>query len=104
MKQTIQLFHAAWRDLSEPELDIPDPDYHEDEDSPPSNGNVYVPKFKNTVLGRSKTVHGTTGPTKNAQGLIEPRKLPNPVLDSREHQDLHRELAMNKKRSVRHLL
>lgn len=31
--------------------------------------------------------------------LIKPKKLINPVKTSRNHQDLHRELLMNQKRS-----
>lgn len=31
--------------------------------------------------------------------LIKPKKLINPVKNSRNHQDLHRELLMNQKRS-----
>lgn len=31
--------------------------------------------------------------------LIKPKKLINPVKSSRNHQDLHRELLMNQKRS-----
>lgn len=33
--------------------------------------------------------------------LIKPKKLINPVKSSRNHQDLHRELLMNQKRSGR---
>lgn len=36
--------------------------------------------------------------------LIKPKKLINPVKNSRNHQDLHRELLMNQKRSERHTL
>lgn len=32
--------------------------------------------------------------------LIKPKKLINPVKNSRNHQDLHRELLMNQKRSA----
>lgn len=32
--------------------------------------------------------------------LIKPKKLINPVKSSRNHQDLHRELLMNQKRSA----
>lgn len=31
------------------------------------------------------------------EGLIMPRKLPNPCLQSRDHRDLHRELLFNQK-------
>lgn len=34
--------------------------------------------------------------------LIKPKKLINPVKNSRNHQDLHRELLMNQKRSEDH--
>uniref|UniRef100_A0A8C4N249 Family with sequence similarity 107 member A n=1 Tax=Eptatretus burgeri TaxID=7764 RepID=A0A8C4N249_EPTBU len=34
------------------------------------------------------------------QGLIKPKKLPNPVKASRTHQDMHRELLMNCRRGV----
>ena len=33
--------------------------------------------------------------------LIKPKKLINPVKNSRNHQDLHRELLMNQKRSAK---
>lgn len=35
----------------------------------------------------------------DCEELIKPKKLINPVKSSRNHQDLHRELIMNQKRS-----
>uniref|UniRef100_UPI00358F074D protein FAM107B-like n=1 Tax=Myxine glutinosa TaxID=7769 RepID=UPI00358F074D len=36
----------------------------------------------------------------DSQGLVKPKKLPNPVKASRTHQDMHRELMMNCRRGV----
>ena len=64
------------------EVDIPDPDY--DDTDPPSGG-----------VSRSR-IHSS--PSKDSgSGLVVPKKLPNPVLESKERQDLHRELLMNQK-------
>ncbi|KYO33181.1 protein FAM107B-like [Alligator mississippiensis] len=41
--------------------------------------------------GTYRTVSGTSG-------LIEPKKLPNPVKESKNHRDLHRELLFSHKR------
>lgn len=92
--------------LAEANVDIPEPDYHEEEEEGEGEGQTngqrhlpYAPKFKDTVMGRAKAP-ASSGPIINAEGLIEPRKLPNPVLESREHQELHRELFMNKKMGI----
>ncbi|ELT96941.1 hypothetical protein CAPTEDRAFT_186878 [Capitella teleta] len=89
-----------YSDELESRVEIPDPDYHEDEYCDEQKGNKFVPKFKHTALGRSGSNPVPSGPHLNADGLIEPRKLHNPVLESREHQDLHRELYMNKKMGI----
>ena len=37
------------------------------------------------------------GPLVDSQGLILPRKVFNPCLDSKDRQDLHKELLFNKR-------
>lgn len=55
--------------------DVPEPDYHEAE------------------LANGSSAHRPS----DGSGLVGPKKLPNPVLDSKERQNLHRELLMNQK-------
>ena len=42
----------------------------------------------------------TSKPEYDEEGLITPKKLPNPVLDSRDHKDLKKEIAWNKKAGI----
>ena len=39
-------------------------------------------------------------PDYDEEGLIQPKKLLNPVLDSRDHMDLKKEIAWNKKAGI----
>ena len=39
-------------------------------------------------------------PEYDEEGLIIPKKLPNPVLDSRDHKDLKKEILWNKKAGI----
>ena len=39
-------------------------------------------------------------PDYDEEGLIQPKKLLNPVLDSRDHKDLKKEIAWNKKAGI----
>ena len=39
-------------------------------------------------------------PEYDEEGLIIPKKLPNPILDSRDHKDLKKEIAWNKKAGI----
>ena len=39
-------------------------------------------------------------PDYDEEGLIIPKKLPNPVLDSRDHKDLKKEILWNKKAGI----
>ena len=42
----------------------------------------------------------TSKPEYDEEGLITPKKLPNPVLDSRDHKDLKKEIQWNKKAGI----
>ena len=42
----------------------------------------------------------TSKPEYDEEGLITPKKIPNPVLDSRDHKDLKKEIAWNKKAGI----
>ena len=42
----------------------------------------------------------TSKPEYDEEGLIIPKKLPNPVLDSRDHKDLKKEILWNKKAGI----
>ncbi|XP_053106483.1 protein FAM107B-like [Hemicordylus capensis] len=44
--------------------------------------------------------HGTYQASEIHRGLIEPKKLPNPVKESRHHRDLHRELLFTHRRGM----
>ena len=39
-------------------------------------------------------------PDYDEEGLIIPKKLPNPILDSRDHKDLKKEILWNKKAGI----
>ena len=74
-------------------VDIPEPDYHngddDDDDDDVTNGESPLgsPSDKSPFM-----------PAEGSDGeLILPKKLANPNLESREKQDLHRELMMNYK-------
>lgn len=61
---------------------IPEPDYQKDDE--PTNGQQ----------------DSTSPTTSKPQGLIEPKKLRNPNLESREKMDLHKELLYNSKMGI----
>ena len=70
-------------------FDIPEPDYQDEDDADlhgvgVGNGSdVIRPMYLDDA--------------KDPQGLIAPKKLANPCVDSRERQQLHREMFMNQK-------
>ncbi|XP_060629200.2 protein FAM107B-like isoform X1 [Anolis sagrei] len=44
--------------------------------------------------------HGTYQASESHRNLIEPKKLPNPVRESRHHRELHRELLFTQRRGL----
>uniref|UniRef100_A0A670J882 Family with sequence similarity 107 member A n=1 Tax=Podarcis muralis TaxID=64176 RepID=A0A670J882_PODMU len=44
--------------------------------------------------------HGTYQASESHRSLIEPKKLPNPVRESKHHRELHRELIFTQRRGI----
>lgn len=81
-----------------------DPDYPSDEGEEEERDRAQVPRLDLTELRKKLTIdekmmpplQSPTGSTDN-QGLIVPKKLINPCLESMDRQNLHRELMFNNK-------
>lgn len=73
---------------------IPEPDYSdsEEENNKSSNQQRRNRSSSTTVI---MSANGTTHASDD--GLVVPKKLPNPCLESQERQNLHKELMFNKK-------
>ncbi|XP_025051338.1 protein FAM107B-like [Alligator sinensis] len=56
--------------------------------------------FSLPEAGRQGFEPGTYRTVSGTSGLIEPKKLPNPVKESKNHRDLHRELLFSHKRGL----
>ncbi|XP_013401756.1 uncharacterized protein LOC106167503 isoform X7 [Lingula anatina] len=103
---------ADMQSKSDPDLpDVPEPDYNdEDEDAlgfnelqiktlPMPNGSSNQ-KSKDREKDEMDRHHRSVSEPGKPVGLIEPKKLKNPCLESRDRMELHRELLMNAKRGV----
>jgi len=74
---------------------IPDPDYSDSDEDENSDSCKMSPQPNRVSTTTSANVNGHT--TTSEDGLVLPRKVNNPCLDSKEKQNLHRELLFNQK-------
>ncbi|KAJ8046246.1 hypothetical protein HOLleu_04861 [Holothuria leucospilota] len=81
---------------SPPLLSPPPPDYDLDDDEFRTNGRPYHHQLN--ISGRSEGEHILIPDEDEEELLIKPRPLVNPVLNSKERQDLHRELKQSGKK------
>ncbi|XP_013401752.1 uncharacterized protein LOC106167503 isoform X3 [Lingula anatina] len=110
----VMIPYEEWAKTVTPDDDLPDvpePDYNdEDEDAlgfnelqiktlPMPNGSSNQ-KSKDREKDEMDRHHRSVSEPGKPVGLIEPKKLKNPCLESRDRMELHRELLMNAKRGV----
>ncbi|EFX76256.1 hypothetical protein DAPPUDRAFT_322434 [Daphnia pulex] len=76
---------------------IPEPDYNEDDR--PNYRRIYnnFNNNNNNINENMKERLGGGGVVMDKEGLVVPRKPPNPCIASMERRDLHRELAFHQK-------
>ena len=87
-------------DFPEPP-EVPEPDYQEEDhnENEMPNGSPYgsPPKIILPFTGSLEDLPRRLKPASSTEELAEPRKLPNPVIASKLHMDLHREMKHNQK-------
>ena len=76
-------------------LMIPEPDYNEDDR--PNYRRIYNNFNNNNINDNMKERLSGGGVVMDKEGLVVPRKPPNPCIASMERRDLHRELAFHQK-------
>ncbi|KAH0618749.1 hypothetical protein JD844_018205 [Phrynosoma platyrhinos] len=61
---------------------------------------LLLPHYYYVPEGDRSFERGTYQPSESHRNLIEPKKLPNPVRESRHHRELHRELLFTQRRGL----
>ena len=77
------------------DLPEPEPDYNDDDRDLDT---AHIPPPETDIDSLDAVIHERCSSQSSDEGLIPPKKLPNPCLESGTRQALHKELLLNYKR------